>query len=75
LYLWFQRVAGSGRSIGGWQIRLIRRISVLHLIRIGRIVGLAFGFAFEFFFFFALFGELFLAFFVGVIRSCHRVLS
>lgn len=46
---------------------------------IGRIVirqvRFAFGFAFEFFLFLLLFGQLFLALFVGVIGSCHGVLS
>ena len=38
-------------------------------------VWLALGFAFEFFLFFLLFSQLFLAFFVGIVGSCHGVLS
>ena len=40
-----------------------------------RVIWLAFGFALEFFFFFTFFRKLFLAFFVGIIGSCHSVLS
>lgn len=36
---------------------------------------LAFTFAFKFVFFFSFFGQLLLAFFIGVVGSCHSMLS
>ena len=49
----------------------IRRLLTL----VSHVIRLAFRFALEFFFFFTFFRKLFLAFFVGIIRSCHSVLS
>ena len=39
------------------------------------VVRFAFTFAFEFVFFFSFFSQLLLAFFIGVIGSCHSMLS
>ena len=53
----------------------VRRLSVICFRTVFRFVRFTLSFALEFVFFLTLFGELFLAFFVGIIRSCHRVLS
>ena len=39
------------------------------------VIGFAFTLAFEFVFFFSFFSQLLLAFFIGVIGSCHSMLS
>lgn len=39
------------------------------------VIGFAFTLALEFVFFFSFFGQLLLAFFIGVVGSCHSMLS
>jgi len=75
-WLFRPRTGNSGGGIRRWCIagHIACNVGVISAV-MGRIIRLALRLALELFFFFALFRKLFLALFVGVIGSCHSVLS
>ena len=71
----FTSSSGGWRRCSGAWLGWLAFASVITRALIIGLIRLAFCLAFEFVFFFTLFGELFLTFFVGIIGSCHSVLS
>ena len=66
----------SGSGISGWQAGLGFGVAALAgCAVVAHIIGFAFTLAFELVFFFAFFCQLLLALFIGVIGSCHCMLS
>jgi hypothetical protein len=66
----------SGRRVSGWHASRGITVGGRRIVSIvGHVIRLALGLALELFFFFAFFRKLFLALFVGIVGSCHCVLS
>lgn len=68
----------SGCGTSGWNTQLgFADVVLVWHTTIGHValIGFAFALALEFVFFFSFFSQLLLAFFIGVIGSCHSMLS